>query len=77
MAAFTLLAERKRSRRRRNSTSSTSEKKGRIRFLPEGGHEGLSAAQLAAVRYNGDRHVKLDGEGWLHSYVPGMTISFR
>lgn len=52
-------------------------KKGRIRFLPEGGHEGLSAAQLAAVRYNGDRHVKLDGEGWLHSYVPGMTISFR
>ena len=52
-------------------------KKGRIRFLPEGGHEGLSAAQLAAVRYNGDRHVKLDGAGWLHSYVPGMTISFR
>jgi hypothetical protein len=52
-------------------------KKGRIRFLPAGGHEGLSAAQLAAVRYNGDRHVKLDGEGWLRSYMPGITISVK
>ena len=52
-------------------------KKGRLRFLSAGGHEGLSAAQLAAVRYNGDRHVKLDGEGWLRSYMPGITISVR
>ena len=51
--------------------------KGHLRFLREGGGQGLSAAQLAAVRYNGDRHVKLDEDGWLYSYTLGVTISFK
>ena len=33
--------------------------------------------QLRAMRYNGEWRVRLDGEGWLESYIPGLTVIFR
>ena len=29
------------------------------------------------MRYNGERRVRLDGEGWLESYIPGLTVIIR
>ena len=50
---------------------------GHIRFLRENGAAGLSDGQLRAMRYNGELRVRLDGEGWLESYIPGLTVIFR
>ena len=50
---------------------------GHIRFLRENGAAGLSGSQLRAMRYNGELRVRLDGEGWLESYIPGLTVIFR
>ena len=50
---------------------------GHIRFLRENGAAGLSDSQLRAMRYNGELRVRLDGEGWLESYIPGLTVIFR
>ena len=50
---------------------------GYIRFLRENGAAGLSDSQLRAMRYNGELRVRLDGEGWLESYIPGLTVIFR
>ena len=50
---------------------------GHIRFLREGGGAGLSNEQLRGMRYNGEWRVRLDGEGWLESYIPGLTVIFR
>ena len=33
--------------------------------------------QLRAMRYNGELRVRLDGAGWLESYIPGLTVIFR
>lgn len=29
------------------------------------------------MRYNGELRVRLDGAGWLESYIPGLTVIFR
>ena len=50
---------------------------GHIRFLRENGAAGLSDGQLRAMRYNGELRVRLDGAGWLESYIPGLTVIFR
>ena len=50
---------------------------GHIRFLRENGAAGLSDSQLRAMRYNGELRVRLDGAGWLESYIPGLTVLFR
>ncbi len=50
---------------------------GHIRFLREDGAAGLSDSQLRAMRYNGELRVRLDGAGWLESYIPGLTVIFR
>ena len=51
--------------------------RGHVRFLRENGAAGLSDGQLRAMRYNGELRVRLDGEGWLESYIPGLTVLFR
>ena len=50
---------------------------GHIRFLCENGAAGLSDGQLRAMRYNGELRVRLDGAGWLESYIPELTVIFR
>jgi len=45
---------------------------GHIRFLGT----GLTPSQLDAMRYNGTYHLKIDGNGWIRSYVPGLTLLF-
>lgn len=51
--------------------------RGHVRFLRENGAAGLSDGQLRAMRYNGELRVRLDGAGWLESYIPGLTVIFR
>ncbi len=48
-------------------------KSGHIRFLGA----GLTDAQLSAMRYNGSLRLRMDGDGWLRSYQPGMEILFK
>ena len=50
--------------------------RGHVRFLSNDG-TGLSSAQLGKVSYNGNQHVRLDGDGWLRSFSPGMLLIVR
>ena len=50
---------------------------GHVRFVRENGAAGLSNDQLRAIRYNGKLRVRLDDDGWLESYIPGIVIKIR
>ena len=45
---------------------------GHIRFLGT----GLTQSQLDTMRYNGVSRLMFDGNGWLRSYQPGLTLLF-
>lgn len=54
--------------------------RGHIRFHRTGSDgltSGLTSAQLAVMRYNGDQRVELDNEGWLKSCSEGTLIIVR